>query len=155
MVDIKNYEGRYAITSCGRVWSYRSKKFLIPQKSKSGYWHIGLYKDGERKNFLLHRLVTEAYLDNPDNLPEVNHKDECKDHNYLGNLEWCDRKYNMNYGERNRKPVYCVELGKTFESITEAAHQLGLDLSSVSACCRGRLKTTGGLHFEFVQEGVG
>ena len=93
MKDIKGYEGKYAITSCGKVYSYFTKKFL-----KLG--NVGVYKSVklQGKDFLIHRLVAEAYLDNPDNLPCVNHKDENTTNNCLNNLEWCTYKYNRTYG---------------------------------------------------------
>lgn len=75
MRDIKGYEGLYAATSCGRIFSYRAKKFLKPRITKKGYCRVLLYKDGKGKDFYIHRLVAEAYLDNPENLPQVNHKD--------------------------------------------------------------------------------
>ena len=74
MKDIKGYEGLYAVTSCGRVWSYRRNKFLAPATIKSGYNYVNLYKDGKKKFCRVHRLVAEAYIPNPDNLPQVNHK---------------------------------------------------------------------------------
>ena len=150
--DIKNYEGLYGITSCGRVWSYRRKKFLRPRKNTSGYWQVCLCKNGEQKNFLLHRLVAEAYLPNPQNLPEINHIDECKEHNFIRNLEWCDRKYNVVYSLA--KPVYCVELDRVFESAHEAARQLGLYATKITNCCKGKQKTTKGYYFNYAEEAI-
>ena len=86
MKDIKNYEGLYAITSCGKVWSYRSKKFLKPGPAKNGYLQVGLIKDKETKRVLIHRLVAEAYLDNPNNYETVDHIDFDKTNNCLNNL---------------------------------------------------------------------
>ena len=156
MKDILGYEGLYAITSCGKVWSYRSKKFLKPDKKNSGYLQVGLHKDSEQKKYLVHRLVAEAYLPNPNNLPCVNHKDENKENNALPNLEWCDRSYNINYGNRNKrvsqtlsKPVYCIELNKTFDGAAAAARELGLDSSHITKCCKGKQKTTGGYHWRY------
>ena len=103
MRDVKGYEGLYAITSCGKVWSYRRKKFLTQIPDKDGYMKVNLYKDDKMKTFLVHRLVAIAYIPNSDNLPEVNHKNEIKNRNYVNNLEWCNHGYNINYGERNRK----------------------------------------------------
>lgn len=103
MKDIKNFEGHYAVTSCGKVWSYKSKKFLKPRKDSSGYYQVSLWKDGKGKNYLLHRLVAEAYLPNPEGLPQINHKNENKADNCLNNLEWCTCKYNINYGTRNKR----------------------------------------------------
>lgn len=103
MKEIKGYEGLYAITSCGRVWSYRSKKFLKPRIKKNGYCDVILYKDKIPKTFSVHRLVAEAYIPNPDNLPCVNHKDEVKTHNWINNLEWCSIAYNNTYGTRTER----------------------------------------------------
>lgn len=102
MKDITNYEGLYAITSCGKVWSYKSKKFLKPYFN-GGYASVALSKNGKLTYPLVHRLVAEAYISNPDNLPQVNHKDEDKAHNCVNNLEWCDATYNNNYGTRTSR----------------------------------------------------
>lgn len=82
-----------------------------------------LYKNGSGKNYYIHRLVAEAYINNPYELPQVNHKDENKSHNYINNLEWITHKENCNYGTHNeragiahRKPIYCIELDRIFDS---------------------------------------
>lgn len=98
MVDIVGYEGLYAITSCGKVWSYKRKKFLTPRPYKNGYLCVALCKDGKPKTVSIHRLVAIAYLSNENNLSDVNHKDENKTNNAVSNLEWCSHKDNINYG---------------------------------------------------------
>lgn len=105
MKDIAGFEGKYAITSCGRVWSYRHKGFIKNcLDPRNGYYQVCLYdKDGKHYIRLVHRLVAQAYLDNPNGYPCINHKDEDKSHNYLGNLEWCTYEYNNNYGTRNSR----------------------------------------------------
>lgn len=106
MVDISGYEGVYAITSCGKVWSYKRKKFLKNcLDPRTGYYQVCLYKDGGKHHaiHLIHRLVANAYLPNPNGYPCINHLDEIKEHNYLNNLEWCTYKYNCNYGTRNSR----------------------------------------------------
>lgn len=102
MKDIKGYEGHYAITSCGKVWSCKRQRFLKPFQNSCGYFHIDLCKNGVRKRYFVHRLVAEAFLPNPNNLPEVNHLDENKAHNYLNNLEWIDHASNCAYSARNK-----------------------------------------------------
>ena len=159
MKDIKGYEGLYAITSCGKVWSYRSKKFLKSCKQSTEYLAITLCKDGTRKSYTIHRLVAEAYLPNPNNLPQVNHKDENKTHNYINNLEWCDNTYNINYGTRNKrvgrarsKTVICVETNIVYYSPTEVEQTLGIDASSIHKCCKGKRHTAGGYHWRYDNE---
>ena len=158
--DIKDYEGEYAITRDGRVWSYKSNKFLKPELVR-GYYYVSLYKEGKGKNFRIHRLVAEAFIPNPEGLPQVNHKDECKINNCVSNLEWCDAKYNANYGTRTERiankrsiPVYCEELNKTFYGAREAARELGLDNSNIIKCCKGKLKTHRGYHFRYAETSV-
>lgn len=149
MRDIKNYEKLYAITSCGKVWSYKSQKFK-PQANNKGYLTVQLCKDGEIKRYLISRLVAEAYIANPNN-PVVNHLDENPLHNYISNLEWTTQKENCNYGSRNKKiakQVYCEELDKTFDSGAQAAKELGLSAGNISSCCNGRIKSVNGYHFK-------
>lgn len=158
MKDIKGYEGLYAITSCGRVWSYKRKKFLKTYNHKNGYTQVGLSKNNICKTFLVHRLVAEAYLDNPDKLPEVNHKDEIKSHNWINNLEWCTASYNRNYGTRNEraarkqmKKVLCVETKEIFDGVNDAARKTGLSAGHISQVCNKKRNTTGNYHWEFCQ----
>jgi hypothetical protein len=120
MKDIKGYEGLYAITSCGKVWSHKNKRFLKLQYNSNRpnfkYFRVYLYKDGKPTPYQVHRLVAEAYIPNPNNLPLVNHKDENKFHNWVNNLEWCTYLYNNTYGtalqrnaEKHFKRVYISE----------------------------------------------
>lgn len=157
MKDIKGYEGHYAITEDGQVYSYKSKKFLKPNEAR-GYLKVKL-SGPNRKDYYIHRLVAEAYLPNPDGLPEVNHKDENKLNNCVDNLEWCSREYNQTYGTRNQRsarnrsiPVYCVELNKVFEGAQQAARELGLNPSHIGECCKGKAKRHGGYHWQYAEE---
>lgn len=149
MKDIKGYEGLYGITSCGKVWSYRNECFLKPWVSRSGYLLVNLFKDRERKFYLIHRLVAEAYLPNPENLPQINHRDENKENNCLQNLEWCDCEYNSNYGLRNekisnshKKPILQYDLDGNFirewSSATDALKELK---GHICECLKGKQKT--------------
>ena len=107
--DIKGYEGRYQVSNLGRVRSLRDNHGNYREKiratilNKEGYNYISLYKEGKIKMCLVHRLVAEAFIDNPNNYKEVNHKDENKQNNSVSNLEWCTAEYNCNYGTRNKR----------------------------------------------------
>ena len=158
MKDIKNYEGLYAVTEDGRVWSYRSNKFMTPAQN-NGYLFVNLYKEHKLKKAYIHRLVAEAYLPNPNNYLEVNHVDENKDNNALSNLEWCTRQYNNSYGTRNEriskalgKSVLCVELDRVFRSVTEAAKQLNINRSNIFRAIRGDREKAYGYHWRYVNE---
>lgn len=148
MKDIKGYEGLYAVTSCGKVWSYKSKKFLIPSINSKKYLQVTLCKEGKSKQFLVHRLVAEAYIPNPDNLETVDHIDGNKEHNYINNLRWMTRADNTRKGRS--KPIRCLENGIIYPSQNAAAKELGLDVGSVSKVVRGVMKQTKGFHFEYV-----
>ena len=159
MKDIKGYEGLYAITSCGKVWSYRSQRFLKSTIGGNGYLKVGLCKDGKMRTVNVHRLVAETYIPNPDNKPQVNHLDEDKTHNYVNNLAWATSKENCNYGTRidrmrkkNLKAVYCVELNKVFESQVEAVNELKVNSSSLSMALNGKRSTAGGYHWRYLEE---
>lgn len=160
MKDIAGYEGLYAITPYGEVWSYKRKRFLKPSTNTGGYFQVLLYKDGKRYCRFVHRLTAEAYLDNPENLPQVNHKDEVKTHNWISNLEWANAKYNNNFGTRNDRiakaminnpkrshRIRCVETGEEFPSISECARNLGISQGNLSDHLHGRHKHVNGLHF--------
>lgn len=100
--DIEGYEGLYQISNLGRVWSVRKEIYRKPC-IVSNYYGVSLTKDGHYDTFSIHRLVAEAFIPNPLNLPQVNHIDEDKLNNRADNLEWCTAKYNCNYGGRNSK----------------------------------------------------
>lgn len=153
MKDIIGYEGLYSITSCGKVWSYRSKKFLKPQNNNKGYLQIMLHKDGNCESKKIHRLVAEAYLLNPNNYDTVDHIDFNKTNNCVNNLQWMSRRENSRK-KRNvgSKKIYCLENKKIYNSQTQAAKELGLSQGNISRVCRGILKQTGGYHFKFVIE---
>lgn len=148
MRDIEGYEGLYAVTSCGKVWSYRNKKFLKQYKKESGYYVVNLYKNKERKTKRVHALVAEAYIPNPDNLETVDHIDGNKEHNYIRNLQWMTRGDNVR--KSCCKKVRCIETGQTFNSIKEAAEIMRLDPSHIGKVCNGKLNKTGGYHWEVI-----
>lgn len=158
---VVGYEGHYQVSNFGRVKSIKfGKEILLKQRQcMNGYKSVILYKNGKGKNILVHRLVAQAFIDNPDNLPEVNHKDECKTNNVVSNLEWCDRKYNQNYGtriervaEKLSKPVLQYDLEgnfiKEWPSIMECDRN-GFNRGHIADCCQGKLKTYKGFIWRY------
>lgn len=95
--EIKGWENKYLIYSDGRVYSLIRGKFLKPRMSMDGYERVCLCNNGKRYEYRIHRLVAENFIDNPDNFPQVNHKDFNRRNNCLENLEWCTNYDNMQY----------------------------------------------------------
>ena len=96
--NVVGYEGAYKISSCGNVRGFRYKGNFKPADNGFGYLTVCLTKNGKRKTQYVHRLVAEAFIPNPDHLPQVNHIDENKQNNKIENLEWCTAKQNTNHG---------------------------------------------------------
>ncbi len=152
---VVGYEGLYEVSDWGRVKSLKfgKEKLLKPFDNSCGYLHVGLCKDGKKKNFYLHKLVAEAFIPNHNGFTEVNHKDEDKTNNRVENLEWCDRSYNCNYSTRNQrvaeantngvlsKHVYQYtlkgELVKTWPSSQECGRN-GFNQGNITECCNGK-----------------
>lgn len=118
-VDIEGYEGKYQVSNLGRIKSLgnentKKEKILKQIKDRGGYLCVNLCKNGKGNFCLVHRLVANAFIENPSNLPQVNHKDENKTNNIVDNLEWCDAKYNTNYGTAIQRRVASTDY-KTFQ----------------------------------------
>ena len=157
--DVKDYEGLYQVSDRGDVFSVVRKdsrgnkiggRMLKPNYDRYGYLQVGLCKNNKVKTKKIHRLVTEAFIPNPENHPEVNHLDEVKDNNELYNLEWCSRKHNTNHGTRNErlsKKVRAVNIENgeviRFKSTAEAGSK-GYDQGTISKACRGLYKSNAG-----------
>ena len=159
MKDIRNYEGIYAITEDGKVWSYKNKKFLKPYINNCGYLAVLLSKSCKHTCFSVHKLVAETFIPNLDNKLQVNHKDENKLNNSVDNLEWVTAKENVNYGSRNKKiskalskPVICVETGIIYQSFNDVNKQLNILKTSLCNCLKGYSKTAGGYHWKYMEE---
>lgn len=170
--DIKGYEGLYQVSSFGNVKSKR--KVLSKRVTNSGYISIGLWKKGKRKEKLAHRLVAEAFINNPNKLPIINHIDENKINNNVKNLEWCSHSYNTNVYTKNHieeikeKASRCklnTKYGNTYKNILQSTLDggkikiwansitikkiLGFDNSAILKCCRGKRKTAYGYKWQF------
>ena len=107
------YHNNYIIHENGDIESKLSHKILKPTLTKNGYHQVTLYDHlGGHKKFLVHRLVAWAFIPNPDNLPQINHKDMNRINNCVDNLEWCDAKYNLRHARANGKNIYTKERNK-------------------------------------------
>ena len=157
MKDIKGFEGLYAITSCGKVWSYKYNKFLAAWSNGYGYRIVKLHKNGKKWNKRIHVLVAEAYLEKPTDGQnyDVGHLDDCPYHNWVGNLKWMTRKENLNTDSFRQKQktkqftkVRCVETGEIFKDQRAAARAAGIHPQGITNVLMGRQRTAGGYHWE-------
>lgn len=158
--DIPGYEGRYAATEDGRIYTYHRNKYLQPCITKDGYYEVRLSKDGKITSYRVHRLILMAFAFREDYKSlQVNHKDENKLNNNLDNLEWMTCKENINYGTGIKRraqqieiAVRCIETGQVFKSQKEATEFFGYKSSSnISLCLSGKQKTFAGYHWEVVK----
>lgn len=155
----KSINDRYSVSNLGNVKSnYAGKeRILKPYKNHDGYLKVDLRSKGKRKTESVHRLVAQAFIPNPDNLPEVNHKDENKENCRADNLEWCTTLYNCNYGTRNKrkaenckKKIYSVDKKGNivhYDSVVEAAELTGIHKTNISKVLSDNFpynKTAGG-----------
>lgn len=164
---VKEYEGHYEVSSLGRVRSlkYGKIRILKPHLNNCGRIDVCLHKNGEQRVILVHRIVAFAF---PEICGEyftgadVNHKDENPQNNKAINIEWCDRRYNINYGTRNervakkrRKPCGQYRNGvllRSFTSVKEAEEETGIQRTSIRSCCNKKkyFKTAGGYEWRYI-----
>lgn len=122
--DILGYEGIYLVSNKGNVWTnYRKngvERILKPIKNKGGYLIVNLYKYGKKKQFLIHRLVAQAFIVNHQNKPFVNHIDGNRQNNLLSNIEWCTQKENVTHA------IHVLHKWSQSEKQSEAARATGI-----------------------------
>lgn len=202
MIEKIKYYPNYSINHSGDVFNNKTGRKL-KQTIKKGYCGVFLYNEKGRKYRLVHRLIAEAFIPNPNNYPEINHKDENSLNNSVDNLEWCTSKYNSNYGTHREKirqrmltnnpfknkkhtteakikmrqsklgktlteehkskisesckgrkvqgkAVLCVELNKVYLSVMDAERETGIPNANIVAACKGKRKTAGGYHWQYI-----
>ena len=155
--DIEGYKGLYQVSNMGRVKSLNynrtgRERIMKGLDNGHGYLFVQLCKDGKAKNCRINRLVAMAFIPNPDNLPEVNHKDKIRTNNRVDNLEWCTTQYNIEYSQG--KAVIGISkvsgLILEFPSTREASRQTDISHSNICACLKGRQKSAGGFYWQYV-----
>lgn len=180
---VVGYEGLYEVSNTGLIRSlFRYKKTLKYNITVRGYATVELFKNKESKRLLVHRIVANVFIPNPDNLPQINHIDENPLNNSVSNLEWCTAKYNANYGSRterikahnnyktekrrmlafkaamiSRKPVIQHNsngISIRYESAKQASIITGIDYSHICDAAKGKRKTAGGYRWEYERSGL-
>ena len=160
---IKGFEEYYLISDTGQVWSIRSEKLLSPKIDRYGYATVVLSVDGIQHYKAVHRLVAQAFIPNPENLPTVNHINEDKRDNRVVNLEWMSAADNDNHGTRNermantkcRLPVEQVFEDGTavkYKGVKDASRKTGINRCDIALCCKNIRKTAGGYKWRYVNE---
>ena len=164
---IPGFEGYYEASNLGQIRSverivrsgrgYRTvfSTILKPAIGEWGYEYVSLSVNGKRYNRRVNRLIAQTFIENPNHLPQVNHKDGVKTNNCVDNLEWCTASRNMKHCFDNgmsdwATKVRIVETGEEFNSIVECANKINGHVQLIIACLNGRRKMHKGYHFEIV-----
>lgn len=174
-VPVDEFKNYYEVSSFGRVRSktyvqyrnvggknrpYTVRGKVLSQTTNFGYKLVHLSVNGHSKYFRVHRLVAAAFIPNPDNLPQINHRDEDKQNNNVNNLEWCSSKYNVNYGTRGIRagikrgnPVIQKSIDGTmvrkFHSIQNASKVTGISAGNIWSMLNGKRNNAGGYLWEY------
>lgn len=170
MAKLENYSS-YEIYEDGRIYSYKSRKWLTLKPRQDGYIRVRLVNDnGEIKDLYLHRIIAQTFIPNPENLPCVNHKDENRMNCHKDNLEWCTYEYNINYGSRTERmvqnriyetPSSAIQVAKIdkqtgeileiFPSIKEAGRKCG-SASHINEAAHGKRKSACGFYWKIIEQ---
>lgn len=173
-LPVTGYEGYYNISSYGRVKSLHKKVPVIirTNRNKFGREQIVLHHDGHTKTSSVHRLVAEAFLPNPNNLSDVNHKDENPMNNQVNNLEWCTHAYNMRYGTikqrvsaalknhpKTSSPIAQYDLQGKFLRIWPSIREVKRTLNArgwkgICSVCKGKAPSALGFQWRYIEDGL-
>lgn len=157
--DIPSYEGIYQVSNYGKIRSLNYRRtgqtqLRAPQDNGRGYMIVQLSKENKCKWYLVHRLVAQAFIPNPEDKPTVNHIDGDRANNSVENLEWATYGENNahSYRHNGRKsalaqPIYCIETGEVYSSSYDAARKTGFPQQSINKCANGKIKQSHGYHW--------
>ena len=156
---IKHNEN-YSISENGKVRNDNTKKLKRPYINKqNGYMYVDLWENNKSTKCPIHRLLAETFIPNPENKPQINHKNGVKTDNRVENIEWCTNEENLEHSmnvlhqNRGSKPVICIETGKRYCSMRQAAIGIGAKgCGGISACCNGKANTASGYHWRYADE---
>lgn len=152
---IKDYP-HLLISRAGKVWTTTYNRELHPHLTNRGYLRVNLSKDKTVKRASVHRLVAEAFIPNPNNLPTVDHIDGNKLNNCVENLQWLSQSDNCRKSIKNatkpNKPIFCIETGKVYKSKAEAARRLHIPSATMSSLLKGEYNHYHGLHFVYCDD---
>jgi hypothetical protein len=151
---VVGFEDRYEVSNLGRIHILKADRYTLGSLGCNGYYSITLYAKDKHRTAKVHKIVAEAFVPNPGNLPFINHKDENPANNAADNLEWCTQQYNGSYGDKAKRvsmnsgrnrPVAVYDLDgnllQTYRNMQEAAKGIGATGLTVLRCCRGKQKT--------------
>lgn len=170
--NITGYEGLYQVSNMGRVrrlprrivnhgtQTVKKGSMVAQYPNRKGYMRLNLFKDGKMTEYFVHRLVAKAFVPNTYNLPDINHKSEVKTENRADNLEWCDKKYNNNFGTRTQRAIakqeYAVvqktlggDVLKEYPSIQEAGRQTSISAGHICLVCQVKRPSAGGYRWTY------
>lgn len=149
-------ESKYFANDVGEIAEKLSCGFFEIKKQylnrRRGYYYVNIQEDGIYRLRLVHRLVAQAFIPNPENKREVDHIDSCSTNNKVSNLRWVTPKENQNNEHskaKHRKRVVCINTGEIYESVTDACQKNGI-VNGVSDVCNGKRKQCYGLRFKFI-----
>ena len=158
--------GKYEVSDHGNVRNSETGKILKPTEDRYGYLYVCLSELDKNYYKKVHRLVAEAFVDNEEDKPCVDHIDGNRKNNIYTNLRWVTPKENSNNPitlaniranckpPRNNKSVVCVETQIKYRSLVEAEDKTGIDSSTIGKCCRGKRKTAGGYTWRYAEREV-
>lgn len=152
---IKDFEG-YSISTTGVVLNPYGK-VLKQIPNHKGYLRVYLNnKEKKHKHFFVHRLVALAFIPNPNNYPQINHKDRNPSNNNVDNLEWCDNTYNQRYSNSMSVLQYDIngEFIKKWDSLSDVTRELGIPTTNLSKCCKSKIKTINGFVFLYEKDSI-
>lgn len=160
------FDSNYKVSNYGRIFSKRTNKILKGELTEKGYIRVALT---EHKRYLVHCIVAQTFIPNPENKPQVNHIDGNKQNNYVDNLEWCTQSENMRHALKtglkimpkgkdvyNARVVYQYDknnnLIKRWECMSTASQTLKISQRDIVRVCKGKRKTCGGYIWKYEEE---